>query len=83
MPCNLQPAIAGLNSQARSLAALPEHVQEALKPGSHAIGAYEPGQDRKVAAVSNVFMCREDTWVEQVGHGKSLRPRTSKGARLD
>jgi hypothetical protein len=83
VPCNLQPAIAGPNSQTRSLAVLPEHIQEALKPGSHAIGAYEPGQDRKVAAVSNVFMCREDAWVEQVGYGKSLQPGTSEGARQD
>jgi len=59
VPCNLQPAIAGLNSRLRFAAVLPERVQEALKPGSHAMGTYEPGEDRKVAAVSNVFMCRE------------------------
>jgi len=81
VPCNLQPAIAGLNSQVRSLVALLEHIQEALKPGSHAIGSYESGQDWKVAAVSNVFMCREDAWVEQVEYGKSLQSGTSKGAR--
>ena len=59
VPCNLQSAIAGLNSRLRFASVLPERVQEALKLGSHAMGAYEPGQDRKVAAVSNVFMCRE------------------------
>ena len=81
VPCNLQPAIAGLNSRLRFAAVLPERVQEALKPGSHAMGTYEPGQDRKVAAVSNVFMCREGAWVEQVGRGKATWSQPIKGAR--
>ena len=81
MPCNLQPAKAGLNSRWRFAAVLPERVQEALKPGSHAIETYEPGQDRKVAAVSNVFMCRGGARVEQAERGKATRTQPIEGAR--
>lgn len=81
MPCNLQPAIAGLNSRVRSSAVLPEHAPKVLKLGSHAMGTYESGQDRKVAAVSNVFMCREVTWVEQRTRGKVFQSGSIEGAR--
>ncbi len=81
MPCNLQPAIAGLNSRVRFSAVLPERVSKVLKPGSHAIGAYEPGQDRKIAAVSNVFMCRGVTWVERRVCGKAVWSESIEGAR--
>ena len=82
VPCNLQPAIAGRNSRGRFSAVLSEHASEASKPGSHAIGAYEPGQDRKVAAVSLVFMCREGAWVERRAYGKAVRSKSNEGARL-
>ena len=81
VPCNLQPAIAGLNSQLRSLAVLSEHALKALKLGSHAIETYEPGQDRKVAAVSIVFMCRGATWVERRVCGKTMESGSIEGAR--
>ena len=51
-PCNPESAIPGLNSRLRALFLIDCDGKVALIVGSCTTEAYEPGQDRKVAAVS-------------------------------
>ena len=56
--------------------------RDAVKPGSHAMVASEPGQDREVAALRTVAMCRGGAWVEPTVLGKRLPRGSIEGARL-
>jgi hypothetical protein len=61
VPCNLQPAIAGLNSYVRSELCEVWLMQVVLTNGSYATETHEPRQVRKEAAVSGIFRVPQDS----------------------
>jgi len=71
VPCNLQSAIAGLNSLLEVFLppfAVSAEDGDGLSPAQWATA--EPRQDRKVAAVSGFTMCRRFAWLESTAGRK-------------
>jgi len=81
VPCNLQSAIAGLNSFAEALACGDCPGQVVLMIGSCATEIHEPRQVRKEATVSEPFRVPQGCLVGANYPGNAGRRASKKGAR--
>gem|GEM_PF-1763717 len=80
VPCNLQSAIAGLNSYSEVISSTGSFLasdDDSSSPAQWATA--EPRQDREVAAVSSSSMCRRFAWLELATRNGSVGRRIEGG----
>ena len=80
VPCNLQSAIAGLNSYSEVMSSFGSFLaSDDDSPSPAQWATAEPRQDREVAAVSSFSMCRRFAWLELATQNGSVGRRIEGG----